>query len=148
MVCRIKQRFQIADMTLWSKVKVSNTCPWLKMWIPLSFFDLCERIRKNDCLSCVDYNISPRIWIRPRNQGSKSNILENCHIAHSTNSSLVFSWDVFLFSATIASDVQIKTKVSDSLYDLVVKGQGHTYLELVYGSNANSISFQFFSFLT
>ena len=25
MVCRIKQRFQKADMTLWSKVKVTNT---------------------------------------------------------------------------------------------------------------------------
>ena len=50
----------------------------------------------------------------------------------------MYSWDVFLFSTTIASDVQIKTKVSDSWYNLVVKGQGHTYLELVYGSNANS----------
>ena len=42
------------------------------------------------------------------------------------------------FSTTIAYDVQIKTKVSDSWYDLVVKGQGHTHLELVYGLNANS----------
>ena len=50
----------------------------------------------------------------------------------------MYSWDVFLFSTIIASDVQIKTKVSDSWYDLVVKGQGHTYLELVYGLNATS----------
>ena len=29
------------------------------------FLTQCKHIRKNDCLSCVDYNKSLRIWIRP-----------------------------------------------------------------------------------
>ena len=49
-----------------------------------------------------------------------------------------------MFSKTIVYDVKIKTKVSDSWYDLLVKRQGHTYLELVYGSKREYL----FHFLT
>ena len=35
------------------------------------------------------------------------------------------------------------TKVSDCLYDLGVKGQGHTYLKLIYCSNDKECLFHF-----
>ena len=47
-------------------------------------------------------------------KGQSQIFLKNCHAAHNTNSFLVYSWDVFLFSTSIAYDVQIKTNVSDS----------------------------------
>ena len=40
---------------------------------------------------------------------------------------------LLLKSTMIGHGVKNKTKVSDSWYDLVVKGQGHLYLELVHG---------------
>ena len=43
----------------------------------------------------------------------------------------MYWWDVFIFSTKIAYDVSTKTKISDSWYDLVVKGQGQTYLKAV-----------------
>ena len=39
------------------------------------------------------------------NQGSKSNILKNCHNADNTISSFVHWWTVFIFSSIIAYDV-------------------------------------------
>ena len=38
---------------------------------------------------------------------------------------------MFIFSTTITYDVSTKTKISDSWYDLVVKGQVQTYLKPV-----------------
>ena len=52
---------------------------------------------------------------------------------------------MFLFSTTIAYDVRIQTKVSDSWYDLVVNDQGDTYFELVYGSKREFLVLIFIS---
>ena len=64
-----------------------------------------------------------------------------CLTAHSDNSSFIFQCRVFIFITMITCGMKIRRTVSEHLYDIGVKSQGHIYFKPVYGFLMQNLAF-------